>query len=210
MTTKLRSDGYTCTAMFPNQDAAYEATDVAEFLNELSRLYNVALKFLRGIEPASIDDDVSHQELQILLNEFVTYLKYSTSEARQSEIEWAINSSGDGQYRGPEDIRDNVLKHFPIRQVEPYRNRIEPLKIRAISYNSPLSVRLSGLARPLIIAVIITGGEIDLLGNKVKMPGLVDSVIKIKQEFFSAEDHMNTLRELVDAKNKLDEDEGKE
>lgn len=50
------------------------------------------------------------------------------------------------------------------------------IEVASINYNSPLSVNLRGLLKPLIIVISITGGEVDLLSGKAQVNGLVSGV----------------------------------
>lgn len=58
------------------------------------------------------------------------------------------------------------------------------IEVASINYNSPLSVNLRGLLKPLIIVISITGGEVDLWGGKAQVKGLVyglESVVELIQ-----------------------------
>jgi len=57
--------------------------------------------------------------------------------------------------------------------------------IEGISLNSPLKLTLKGSLAALVVAVIICGGEIDLVNGKAKIPGLVSAISELAKVYIA-------------------------
>lgn len=73
---------------------------------------------------------------------------------------------------------ENVIGYLTSDQ------RIDFAVIESISFNSPLKIKFKRISYALVLAAIISGGEVDILGQSAKLNSLADTLIKLKREFF--------------------------
>lgn len=89
--------------------------------------------------------------------------------------------SPEGAFRA---LRPN---RHPRHMIEPYwmpeANIKESLRIEKISKNSPLELTLCGISTALTVAVIISGGNIEISGKKIKctLPPLGEGIGKLRE-----------------------------
>ena len=51
--------------------------------------------------------------------------------------------------------------------------------IESMTYNSPLTIRIAGLTKVMLLAVIVCGGKIDTNYGKAELPDLIDTVERV-------------------------------
>ena len=69
------------------------------------------------------------------------------------------------------------------RTRNPSNNRESPLVITKIRKSSPLTIWFEAMATALVAAVIISGGEVDLIKGKFKVHSLGDGLKKLRDAF---------------------------
>ncbi|MEZ9881980.1 hypothetical protein [Vibrio sp. 10N.261.51.E5] len=75
------------------------------------------------------------------------------------------------------------------------------LRVTNINYNSPIKIGFNGWILPVTLTLLICGGSFEGLGVKIETDGLVDTAIKIKQEFFSDKDSLELIHEIIKESN---------
>jgi hypothetical protein len=86
---------------------------------------------------------------------------------------------------GPSPDRISLVAQFRRygRSRRPFSERASPLVIAKIRKSSPLTIWFEAVASVLVAAVIISGGEVDLLKGKFKVHSLGEGLKKLKEVF---------------------------
>ncbi|CCO44921.1 hypothetical protein VIBNISOn1_1280070 [Vibrio nigripulchritudo SOn1] len=184
MEIEEKTDCFSCQLTFPNRNEPYQVSELADLLNDLSRMYAIAVEYTCDKEARNIEESFSspYDQVESTLA-FKEYVRERSLQARAQVLsqitDKKITLSG-------QEIDVEMYRYFPTKaEINGFLliDSDPTLRVLSINYNSPLQVTFAGLARPLILAVILCGGEIDIMGARVIMPGVVDALIKINEAF---------------------------
>lgn len=175
---------------FPEDVEYYNARDLANFLQEITRLY---LEVIRVLRDNSIDFKQSHMYSGKTNKYLVETIELVESQLVKRYPEWlkqqAIHFQNYENYDEMVSMLNQALEsRFSLSASYPPYEGIasDNLKIVSIDYNSPLKLGLNGYLLPLVITFVVCGGKITGPGISMETEGLAETAIKIKKEYFSS------------------------
>lgn len=191
-----------CALFTFNEDKPFYETDqLALFLEQLSKAYISVLRELKSIgfsyhlRPSSLSE---MEDIALLLMPLIKE-NIKDFHRRWYEHEVVLLLKLD---------RINNLDHFLLKLGEikkrtfrsdpdwaPYNGEnSDRLRVSNINYNSPLKLGLYGYFIPLMLIVGICGGKFEVTSDGIKLetPGVVDTFIKLRKEFYTHPDFIDS------------------
>ncbi|AZZ92764.1 hypothetical protein EUZ85_19365 [Hahella sp. KA22] len=201
MATKVETLDYV-SLHFTESSDGFDAEEFTLFLNAFTYVYGAALRavvdtgsgilFLEPKIQERLDRPLeSMDELARLCKKTCEHLDIAASQYVREELlgcdRGVITESPTLSYSATQIMNrsyDNRISIFDHRKLA---SSYHKLTITSINYNSPLKVSLKGSLSVLVVVVALSGGEIDLIGGKAKLNGIVDATIKLLNCIYSLE-----------------------
>ncbi|KJY78939.1 hypothetical protein [Vibrio nigripulchritudo] len=202
METKIETYNSSFCLTFELQEKKIQPRVLADFLSDFSLLYLVAFRFSKSKSRVRIgksrrattlktpfeDLDFSEHGLGQGVSVFKKHLAFEKWRLYKTI---ALDSYSLLGLQIDEGRWESYIKdHFsePSESNVYLQGQLAPVEVLQISYNSPLKLTFGGATWALVLGVILCGGEVNIKNGTAKMPGLVESAIKLKEAFFSKQD----------------------
>lgn len=196
------------TLTFAENQPYYTAPDIAHFLEELSRLYISTIRVLRGIHLDYKDNSIGLEKVVMASDDSVQRVErqihVNSEEWLKKTVDLYVKSNLDINYYGLKGYLTNKREAYfrTTPDWAPYfGDDSDVLRITSINYNSPIKIGLNGWLLPVVLTLLMCGGSFEGLGFKIETVGLVDTAIKIKQEFFSNDKSLELIHETIKESN---------